>query len=139
MQPPSLKELIEILTPNLINVAPSGMSKDQQVIWYKAAALRISEKAIPKDLLEAAAVECFFKADHPAKIMKIIWDEIKEEVQRRQKRIRELRAAIESESGNRPRLALVEASDDDRAAITQSLGELTRDLTRRAKAERQAL
>jgi hypothetical protein len=70
MRPCSLDRAIELLTPNLILCAPSGMSNDDRHEWYKAALSTIGD--IPADLLERACVAARKVCDHPAKIVPFI-------------------------------------------------------------------
>lgn len=68
--PCSLDRAIELLTPNLILCAPSGMSDNDRFEWYKAALATIGD--MPSDLLGEACAAARRVCDHPAKIVPFI-------------------------------------------------------------------
>lgn len=138
LQMATLSELKMILTPNLTNVAPSGMTEDERTSWYKSAFLRIGQKRIPRDLLEQGAIEAFFKADHPSKIIKCIWDEIKVTVRARVSAHATLKSQWENANAPRLEKPKVDIPESERREISNLIGDLTKELSTREKAERRA-
>lgn len=60
-------KLIEILTPILALVSPTGMSQDDRREWMKAAGMALQH--LPEDVLRNAVRQAMRTVDHPAKIV----------------------------------------------------------------------
>jgi len=81
LQPASLPEFIQALTPCLQLCAPVGMSLEDRDTWFDAAFMAIGH--LPPDILRDAARAAMRKADHPAKIVPAIMAEAEDRVEMR--------------------------------------------------------
>jgi len=81
LQPASLPEFIQALTPCLQLCAPVGMSLEDRDTWFDAAFMAIGH--LPPDILCDAAQAAMRKADHPAKIVPAIMAEAEERIEKR--------------------------------------------------------
>jgi hypothetical protein len=81
LQPATVPEFIQAVTPCLHLCAPVGMSLEDRDTWFDAAYMAIGH--LPPDILHDAARAAMRKADHPAKIVPAIIAEAAERVEMR--------------------------------------------------------
>ena len=81
LQPASVPEFIQAVTPCLHLCAPVGMSLEDRDTWFDAAYMAIGH--LPPDILRDAARDAMRKADHPAKIVPTIMAEAEERMEMR--------------------------------------------------------
>jgi hypothetical protein len=137
LAPCSLDRAIELLTPNLILCAPSGMSDDDRHEWYKAALMTIGD--MPADLLQQACAAARRVCDHPAKIVPYICEhnhKISKPWQDaqwwRERMLREARAKLENIDAKRIGSKPFELPEDERRELSTDIGLLVKEMERKA-------
>ena len=86
LEPASTETIIRALSSCLTLTAPSGFSEGDRKAWLTAAAGTL--KGIPPQLLEWGVTQARKVADHPAKIVPAIMEEIGEAWERRRDDVR---------------------------------------------------
>lgn len=83
LKPATAKDFHEHLGPMLTLIAPTGMNEAGRTEWLRVAADTLH--GIPVDLLASSCAKARFEVDHPAKVMKFIGGEVREEWEERKR------------------------------------------------------
>jgi hypothetical protein len=77
LTPATGREVVASLNPILNLVAPTGMSEDDRTAWFASAGMALA--GIPLDLLKRGVAKALIEADHPAKIVRTIMLDVRED------------------------------------------------------------
>ena len=122
--PASKTEFATEVGPVLTLLAPSGMAQDERKTWLAAAYKALD--GIPIRLLQRGVAASLRKADHPSKVVRIIFDEIKADWDWRKRAIRPQRDAA---TGSVPFVPREEISEAERDEVRQLMAGLSRKLS----------
>lgn len=90
LTPATPTDFFEHLGPLLVLIAPTGMTQEARTEWLKVAADTLN--GIPVDLLAKSCAAARFEIDHPAKVLRFIGGQVKEEWDARIAHLARLRA-----------------------------------------------
>ncbi len=123
LQPASLPEFIQSLTPCLQLCAPVGMSVEDRDTWFDAAFMAIGH--LPPDILKSSALKAMQIADHPSKIVPAIMKESEDWLALRRGAARYASApSLTYHSTFHDGLPPIDP--EERASVSQTMGELVR-------------